>query len=237
MSDDQDSIWSLRNLHLFKDLTPEELRELSPFLDTHQYRRGEFIFHMGEEADRLYFLDKGTIKIAVMSPEGEERILDIFREGDTFGELFFAKTMRRRIGTAQAISDVAVRTMTGESFMGLMRTRPDLCLNFVRHLVEQQRRTLMRIEALMHIDAGPRLLAILLDLAERCGQRTGDCYTLPENLTQGDLARMVGLNRSTVSLLINDYRRKGLLGGHGDILIIYPTPARAFLRKAGLMLA
>jgi len=233
----QDSIWSLRNLHLFKDLTPEELRELSPFLGMQQYRRGEFIFHMGEEADRLYFLDKGTIKITVMSPEGEERILDIFKAGDTFGELFFAKTMRRRIGTAQAISDVAVRTMTGESFMDLMRTRPDLCLNFVRHLVEQQRRAMMRMEALMHIDAGPRLLAILLDLAERCGQETGDCYTLPDNLTQADLARMVGLNRSTVSLLINDYRRKGILGGHGNTLIIYPIPARDFLREAGLMLA
>jgi CRP-like cAMP-binding protein len=234
---DWDSIWSLRNLRLFKDLTPEELREVSPFLDTHQYLRGEFIFHMGEEADRLYFLDKGTIKVSILSPEGEERILDIFRAGDTFGELFFGKAMRRRIGTAQAISNVTVRAMTGQTFMGLMRTRPDLCLHFVRHLVEQQRRTLMRVEALMHVDAGPRLLAILLDLAERCGQRTGDCYTLPEALTQGDLAGLVGLNRSTVSLLINDYRRKGILGGQGSILMIHPIPARTFLRKAGLMLA
>jgi CRP-like cAMP-binding protein len=237
MSYDQGSIWSLRNLGLFKDLTPEELRELSPFLEIHQYRRGEFIFHMGEEADRLYFLDKGTVKISVMSPEGEERILDIFRAGDTLGELFFGKNMRRRIGTARAMSNVTVRTMTGESFMGLMRTRPDLCLNFVRHLVEQQRRTLMRVEALMHIDAGPRLLAILLDLAERCGRGTGDCSTLPEDLTQGDLARMVGLNRSTVNVLINDCRRRGLLGGQGNVLTIYPVPARAFLRKTGLMLA
>ncbi len=46
--------------------------------------------------------------------------------------------------------------------MGLMRTRPDLCLTFVRHLVEQQRRTLTRLEALMHIRAGPRLLVSCL---------------------------------------------------------------------------
>jgi CRP-like cAMP-binding protein len=53
--------------------------------------RGEFIFHMGEEADRLYFLDKGTIKISVMSPEGEERILDILRAGNTFGDYSSAR--------------------------------------------------------------------------------------------------------------------------------------------------
>jgi CRP/FNR family transcriptional regulator len=232
----ENAIWNLRNLRLFKDLMPEELHALSPLLNTHQYSRGQFIFHAGEEAERLYFLDKGTVKISVTSPEGEERILDIFRSGDTFGELFFGPDTHR-MATAQTLSNVTVRTMAGEAFMGLMRTRPDLCLTFVRHLVKQQRRTLMRMEALMHIDAGSRLLAMLLDLAERCGQRTGDCYVLPENLTQGDLASMVGLNRSTVNLLINDYRRKGILGGQGTILMIHPIPARVSLKKAGLVLA
>jgi CRP/FNR family transcriptional regulator len=180
-------------------------------------------------------LEAGTIKISVMTPGGQERILDIFRPGDTFGELFFGKDTRR-VATAQALADVTVRTMTGEAFMGLMRTRPDLCLTFVRHLVEQQRRALTRVEALMHVRAGPRLLAILLDLAERCGQRTGKCYTLPEPLTQEDLAGMANLNRSTVSMLIQDFRREGIVSGQSPILEIHPTPARVYQRKAGLVL-
>lgn len=231
----EDAIWSIRNLRLFQDLSREDLGKLSPFLSVRQYRRGEVIFRMEDQADRLYFLEVGTIKISVVSPGGEERILDIFRSGDTFGELFFGKNTRR-LATAQALSDVTVRTMTGEAFMGLMRTRPDLCLTFVRHLVEQQRRTLTRVEALMHIRAGPRLLVILLDLAERCGQQAGDCYALPETLTQGDLARMTGLNRSTVSMLIKDFRQEGVLSGEGPILEIHPTPARVYLKEAGLVL-
>ncbi len=235
MSYQEDAIWSIRNLRLFQGLSRDELRELSPFLNTRQYRRGELIFRTNDQADRLFFLEAGTIKISVMSPDGEERILDIFRSGDTFGELFFGKNSRR-VATAQALSDVTVRTMTGDAFMGLMRTRPDLCLTFVRHLVEQQRRTLTRVEALMHVRAGPRLLAILLDLAERCGRQAGDCYALPETLTQGALARMAGLNRSTVSILIKEFRLGGVVSGRGSALEIHPAPARVYLRKAGLVL-
>ncbi len=229
------TIWNLRNLHLFKDLTPPELRELAPLLSTHHYPRGEFVFHMGEQADRLHFLEEGMIKLSVVSPDGRERILDIFRAGDTFGELFFGKD-KRRMATAQALADATVRTMTEEAFMGLMRTRPDLCLNFIRHLVDQQRRTVARLDALMHLKSGLRLLAVLLDLAERCGECTNDNYALPETLTQTDVARMTGFDRSTVNGWINRYRRRRILGGHGSAIVVYRTRARELLKRAGLML-
>lgn len=230
----QESIWNLRNVHLFKNLTPKELRDLAPLLDVHHHRRGDFIFHTGEKADRLYFVDKGSIKISIISRDGEERILDILRAGDTFGELFLSGE-KLRAATAQALTDATLWAMVEKRFMDFARLRPDLCLNFIRHLVDQQRRTLARLEAMMHISAGPRLLAILLDLAERCARRQGDCYTLPGGLTQEDVARMAGLHRCTVSVLINEYRRKGILGGEGGTLAIYLTRVRALLAKAGLI--
>ncbi len=235
MPNGQDAIWNLRNVHLFKGLATRELRELAPLLQTHDYHRGQFIFHMGEKADRLFFLDRGTVKISRISPEGEERILDVFNRGDTFGELFFGKD-KRRVASAQAMTSVTARTMTEEAFMGLMRTRPDLCLNFVRHLVDHGRRTLARMEALMHVASGPRLLAMLLDLGERCAPLADDRYTLPGKLTQENLARMAGLNRSTASKIINEYRRNGILGGQRGMLVIHRSRARAALKKAGLTL-
>lgn len=233
MPNGHDAIWNLRDLRLFKGLTTRELRELALLLETRQYRRGQFIFHMGEKADRLYFLDRGTVKISLISPDGEERILDMFKPGDTFGELFFGKS-RRRVAAAQAVTDVTVLTMTEEAFRGLMRVRPDLCLRFVRHLVDSQRRTLARMEALMHVASGPRLLAVLLDLGERCATLADDRYTLPGKLTQEHLARMAGLNRSTASKIINEYRRNGVLGGRRGMLVIHRGRARAALKRAGL---
>ncbi len=232
----QPDIWNLRNLRLFENLTREELDQLSPLLQVRHYRRSEFLFHMGERADRLYFLREGAVRVSALLPEGEERILDIFRPGDTFGELFLSKD-KRRIATAQAMADVTVYTMTEEAFMGLMRTRPDICLNFVRHLVDNQRRSFARLEGMIHAKAGVRLLAVLVDLAERLGGRTGDSVTLPTTIPQRDLALMTGLHRSTVSVLVNDYRRRGILGGQGGTITIHRTRAAAFLKKAGLMLS
>jgi CRP/FNR family cyclic AMP-dependent transcriptional regulator len=78
------------------------------------------------------------------------------------------------------------------------------------------------------------LLAILLDLGERYGQPIVDGYRLAADLTQEDIAHLVGLDRSTTSLLINRYRRDGVLGGRGRLLEIYQTPVRALLEQAGL---
>jgi CRP-like cAMP-binding protein len=81
---------------------------------------------------------------------------------------------------------------------------------------------------------GERLLAILIDLGQRYGQPIADGYRLATELTQEDIARLVGLNRSTVSLLINRFRRDGVLGGHGRQLEIYQAPVQALLEQARL---
>ena len=236
MSIPQDPRSNLRSLRLFAGLGPQEVRETARFLDIRYYRPGEFIFDMGEQADRLYFLERGIIKVMIVSPDGRERILDVVNAGNTFGESYLSSG-KHRTAAAQSLTAATVRTITLEAFTNLMETLPTLCLNFVRHLTDLQRRTLVRLDAQMQMDRGLRLLAVLLDLAERCGQRTGDQYTLPGELTQGELARMVGLNRSTVSVLLNDYRRNGVLGGQGGVIVIYSSPARAVLRKAGLLLS
>jgi CRP/FNR family transcriptional regulator, cyclic AMP receptor protein len=233
MPDGQDGSGNLRGVRLFKGLADRELRKLAPLLEARQYRPGQFIFQVGEKADCLYFLDRGIVKISLTSPEGEESLLDVLKAGDTFGELFFDKS-RHRVVTAQAVTDVAVRLIMEEVFRGLMRTWPALCLSFIRHLVDQQRRTFTRLTALLHAASGPRLLAMLLDLGERCAPLVGDRYTLPGELTQENLAKMAGLNRSTASRIINDYRRRKILGGQRGMLVIYRSRTRTALKKAGL---
>ena len=208
---------------------------MARFLDIRYYRPGEFIFEMDERIDRLYVLEKGIVKVTNVAPDGRERILDVVKAGHTFGEAFLSSG-KRRTTAARCLTATTVRTITLEAVSNLMRTVPNLCLNFVRNLTDLQRRTQARLDAQIQTHRGLRLIAVLLDLAERCGQGTGDDYVLPGELTQGELARMVGLNRSTVSLLLNHYRRNEILGGQGGVIVIYAGPARAALRKAGLLL-
>jgi CRP/FNR family transcriptional regulator, cyclic AMP receptor protein len=230
----QDPAPNLRDLRLFADLVPEQLREVARFSSTRRYRSGDFIFNMGDRADRLYFLERGIIKVTIVSPDGRERILDVVNAGEAFGELCLSGA-KRRTAAARSLTATIVRAITFDAFTSLMQTFPNLSFNFVRYLTDLRRRTLGRLDAQIQMDRGLRLLAVLLDLGERCGRRTGDSYTLPEELTQGELARMVGLNRSTVSVLLNDYRRDELLGGKGGTIVIHSSPSRAALRKAGLL--
>ena len=236
LSTPQDPTSNLRSLRLFAGLVPRELRKVARFLDTRHYRPGEFIFDMDERVDRLYFLESGIVKVTILSPDGRERILYVVNAGNTFGETFLSGG-RHRTAAAQSLTAAAVRSITLQAFSNLMRTLPNLSLNLVRNLTDLQRRTLARLDAQIQMDRGLRLIAVLLDLAERCGRQTGDTYVLPGELTQGDLARMVGLNRSTVSMLLNYYRRNGILGGQGGMIVIYACPARAALRRAGLLLS
>jgi CRP/FNR family transcriptional regulator, cyclic AMP receptor protein len=226
----------LRNLRLFERLGPQELHRMAGFMDTRNYRPGECIFEADEQADRLYFVDRGIIKITIASLEGEERVLDVVTAGNVFGEPFLSKDNRRTVA-AHALTAATIRTMSVETFMSVMEDLPALCIGFVDHLIDLQRRTLGRLNAQMQKDRGVRMLAVLLDLAERCGHRIGDDYALPDELTQVELARMIGLHRSAVSLLLNYYRRMGVLGGRGSAVVIHSAPAEALLRKAGALLS
>ena len=208
------------------------MRALSNVLREAVYRRGEFLFHTGDKADCLYFLLKGLVKVSVLTPNGDERTLEVFRSGDTFGELFLM-TSPQRMYTAQAMTGVRVYTMTGEAFHALMQVRPDLSHDFIRHLVQQQRRAIRRLEALLALDAGPRLLATLLDLGARLNRPSSTAVAWRLVLSQEELARMTGLRRSTISTWINAYRRQGVLGGRGRLILIRRARAKAALDRAG----
>ncbi len=75
MPDGQDGIGNLRSVRLFNGPADRELRKLAPLLEARQYRPGQFIFQVGKKADYLYFLTRGTVKISLTSPAGEESLL------------------------------------------------------------------------------------------------------------------------------------------------------------------
>jgi CRP/FNR family transcriptional regulator, cyclic AMP receptor protein len=213
-------------------LCNDDRRALAPYLQTQHYRRGAFLFQAGEVADQLFWICQGIVKLSAPTLEGGERLLNIFWPGDFFGMLWLSRD-QRRVSSAQALSPVTVLTSNG-GLTQFLRLCPDLHTDLLQNMFDQQHRSTLRVEALLSADIGARLLAILLDLGERYGQPIADGYRLAADLTQEDIAHLVGLDRSTTSLLINRYRRDGVLGGRGRLLEIYQAPVRVLLEQAGL---
>jgi len=227
-----EEIWNLRQVHLFQGLTPPQMDDVLRIMPVTSFRKNEYIFMAGDDADALYIVQVGNVKVAYVDLSGEEKILSIFQTGDIFGHLFLGK-YRKRIGNAQALSDVILCRLTEVDFINLIQRFPLVALNFIRHQADEHRESVARMHALMSTDAQHRLLGTLLLLARRYCCDEPEWFTLPESLTQEDIANMAGLNRSTVSLLINELRRQDVLGGTGRVLMVNKKAVEQILQSNG----
>lgn len=227
-----EEIWNLRDVHLFQGLTPTQRDEILKTMPVTSYHKNEFVFMAGDTADCLYVVQVGTVKVSYVDLNGEEKILNVFQSGDIFGNLFLGK-YRHRIGNAQALSDSILCRLTELDFINLVQRFPRIALNFIQHQADEHRETVARMHALMSMDAKHRLLGTLLSLARRYCCEQADWFTLPESLTQEDIANMTGLNRSTVSLIINKLRRESILGGTGRSLTVNRKAVEKILKDSG----
>lgn len=226
--------WNLQDIDLFRDLSHDEINEALQIMPVVNYRAGEILFRTGEIANSLYLLQAGLVKVSYISLNGDEKILSIFHSGDIFGELFLGH-YKHRIGEAQALDDIEVCRLTKDRFLMLVQRFPQIGLNFIGHLADGYRETLARMHALMRMEAKYRLLGTLLNLARHnCCIDEAGWFTLHTAISQEDIANMAALNRTTASLLINEFRRQGVLGGSGRSLSINRNSVEQLLQEAGL---
>lgn len=224
----------MRNIHhiqLFEGLSVPQAKHAISFMRKIKVRRGEFIFLTGETADYLYILQKGLVKISYFTSDGDERIIDFREDGEIFGELFLGR-YRHRVGFAIALTDCTIYKLCEKCLFDISQCYPQINLNFIRHLVDSQREAFARMHALSRSDAKLRLLGLLIALARKTSDHDGN-YRLHPMITQEDLANMAGLNRSTVSSLINECRRKNILGGTRREIIIHVSKIEGLLRDYG----
>jgi CRP/FNR family transcriptional regulator, cyclic AMP receptor protein len=229
------AIQEVAAMRLFEGLSLGETEHILEMLRIRYHIQGQYIFNTRQQANYLFVLQSGLVKVSYISPDGNQKILNICETGDIFGELFLGQ-YRYRIGQAQAMSDCTIYLLSEDDLQHIMRCYPIVGINFMRHLVDSHRRTMARMHALQRTDAKVRLLGTLLYLARHICCSQGRYYALNPVITQQDLADMTGLNRSTVSSLINRVRDEGLLGGSGRELTINKAAIEDALWKEGFEL-
>ncbi len=218
---------------LFKNLTPEAAAEAQKWAQMGHHPRGEFLFHAGDIAENIYLLLDGIVKVSYFNPGGDEKIISLAQTGDIFGELFLG-SYPHRIGTAYTLTPAVTARLTRANLFQMIQRSPQVGLNLVGHLADEQRETLARLHALMHVDARHRLLGTLLSVGRRFCCLDAEWLELPASITQQDLANLACLNRSTVNIYINELRSQGVLGGRGRQLTLNRRVVEALLLEAGL---
>lgn len=200
----------LRQAPLFSGLDDEVASALEASMSSATLRRGEILFSEGDDGDQLYVVTEGKIKLGRTSPDGRENLLAILGPGQMFGELSFFDPGPRS-ATATAVTDVELKSLGHEALSPVLNAHPDVAHALLNQLAGRLRRTNEVVGDLVFSDVPGRVAKALLDLASRFGRRADDGIHVNHDLTQEELAQLVGASRETVNKALADFASRGWL--------------------------
>ena len=202
----EDSIIS--RIPLFEGLSPDEQEELRAMMTQTTLRRGETLFNEGDSGDRLYILLSGKVKLGHASADGRENLLAVLGPGEIVGELTLFDPGPRST-TATAVAPTELLTLDHNQLMTFVESHPQLAKDMLRALAQRLRRTNTALADLVFSDVPGRVAKALLDLADRFGTATDKGVHVPHDLTQEELAQLVGASRETVNKSLADFVSRG----------------------------
>jgi CRP/FNR family transcriptional regulator, cyclic AMP receptor protein len=209
---------------LFEGLSPQERERAVAACIRKQYRRGERVFSTGDPPEFLYLLEAGHVELVALEEDGSERILHIFRPGDVFGEILFS--IERRPFDAIAVDEARVAIMSKATFLEFQRTSPTWALNFIRALSDRLFTAERDLAALARTWTRPRLVHLLLKLADTLGRETPQGMVITVPVTHEALANMIGASRVRVTSTLNQLEDEGLISKEGRLLVVQTAALR-----------
>jgi CRP/FNR family cyclic AMP-dependent transcriptional regulator len=204
---------------LFQGVDPDAAEALAgefEFVDT---PRGTVLFSEGDPGDSLYIVVSGKVKLGRRSSDGRENLVAVMGPSDQFGELSLFDP-GPRTATAVAVTDTRVAVLPKEALVQWVSDRPQIALQLMRVIARRLRRTNTMLADLIFVDVPGRVAKQLLQLAQRFGSVDGGQLRVTHDLTQEELAQLVGASRETVNKALADFASRGWLRLEGKSVVI-----------------
>jgi CRP/FNR family transcriptional regulator, cyclic AMP receptor protein len=193
---------------LFQALDEEGTKALRAGVVDVPLARGDRLFDEGDAGDRLYVVLDGKIKLTRTAPDGRENLLSVHGPGEMFGELSLFDPIPRT-SSATAVTAARLAGLAHDDLRAWLTTRPEVAMNLLQALAQRLRRINEVKADLVFTDVPGRVAKALLDLAERFGVQTPDGVQVNHDLTQEELAQLVGASRETVNKALADFATRG----------------------------
>ena len=204
---------------LFQGLSDEAVEPVVSRLEMLTLPRGRVIFNEGEPGDSLYIVLSGKIKLSRRAPDGRENVLAVMGPSDQFGELSVFDP-GPRTATATAVTDVKLARMPQSVLRPWLEAHPEIGERLLHVLARRLRRTNDALADLIFTDVPGRVAKNLLQMAGRFGTRDGGVLRVTHDLTQEELAQLVGASRETVNKALADFASRAWLRLDGKSVII-----------------
>jgi CRP-like cAMP-binding protein len=213
---------TLARAGIFQGIDPTAVEALSSALEPVEFPRAHVIFAEGEPGDRLYIIVSGKVKIGRRSGDGRENLLAVFGPSDMFGELSIFDP-GPRTSTATTVTEVRAVTMDRAALHEWIGKRPEIADQLLRVIARRLRRTNNMLADLIFTDVPGRVAKALLQLAQRFGSQEAGMLRVTHDLTQEEIAQLVGASRETVNKALADFAHRGWLRLEGkSVLILEP---------------
>jgi CRP/FNR family cyclic AMP-dependent transcriptional regulator len=168
-------------------------------------KRGKAIFGQGDECSRVYYLNRGIVKLSTLSPQGKSAVVSILGPGDLVGvECLTGEKTHQTTATA-LVQSTAVR-MRSAVLMRLLRERPPTATQFIDYLLKRYVRVERDLINYL-LNTSEKRLARALLLLDHYSREVDP--SILETITQDTLADIVGTTRSRVNFFMNRFRKDG----------------------------
>jgi CRP-like cAMP-binding protein len=173
-----------------------------------EYRRGEAIFTQGDPCDHVMYIQKGNVKLSVLSKAGREAVVAMLDSGEFFGEGCLA-CQPARMGSATATADSTILLVNKAQMVRLLHKQHALSDRFIAHMLARNIRIEEDLVDQLFNSSEKRLARTLLLLA-RYGKHDKPVRDVPP-ISQETLAEMVGTTRSRVNFFMKKFQRLGFI--------------------------
>ena len=178
------------------------------------YSKNETIFTQGDRADFVYFIERGKVKLTVLSRQGKQAVIAILGPGDFFGEGGLAG-QPLRMSTATVMTDSAIVSFPRQMMIRALHEDARFSETFTKHLLSRNIRFEEDLVDQLFNSSEKRLARILLLLANF--GKSGRPEPVVPKISQETLAEMVGTTRSRVSFFMNKFRKLGFIEYNGGL--------------------
>jgi CRP/FNR family transcriptional regulator, cyclic AMP receptor protein len=179
-----------------------------------QFRKDQVVFAQGDVADTIFYVQKGRVKVVVISEQGKEAVVGILESGQFFGEGCM-NGHSLRIATTTAMEECLLTAITKTAMLAALHSEPKFSEMFMAYLLTRNSRIEEDLIDQLFNSSEKRLARLLLLLANF--GKEGSPQLISPNISQETLAEMIGTTRSRVSFFMNKFRKLGLISYNGKI--------------------
>ena len=217
----------LRTVPIFAELSDPDIASLSRLATRRRYPKDTVVFFENEEGDFFFTITEGRIKVTILGDDGREVILSVLGPGDFFGEMALLDN-EPRSATAIAVEESELLSLHRNDFQSVLSDNRSITTGLIKVLTARLRRANHQISTLALLDVYGRVARVIVDMAREEGKRLRDGRIAFRRATHQEIANRIGTTRETVTRMLKDLERQGLINVEGKEIVVQPDFEKVF---------